>query len=66
MSHTIKLNEDLGAIVLRAKGSMNVTEITEALDELMLSGVFHSSVLGFEAADSCRGLKSSAATLLAP
>jgi hypothetical protein len=40
MSHTIKLNEDLGMIVLRAKGSMNVTEITEALDELVLSGVF--------------------------
>ncbi|MEK7993806.1 MAG: hypothetical protein AAB403_08405, partial [Planctomycetota bacterium] len=35
MSHTIKLNEELGVIVLRAKRSMDVVEIKTAFDEMV-------------------------------
>ena len=35
MSHTISFNRDLGVIVLRAKGSMDVVELQKAFDELM-------------------------------
>lgn len=35
MSHTIKLNEELGVIVLRAKRSIDVAEIVAAFDEMV-------------------------------
>lgn len=35
MSHTIRLNEDLGVIVLRAKRSMDVLEIQAAFAEIL-------------------------------
>lgn len=35
MSHTIKLNEELGVLVLRAKRSMDVVEIKTAFDEMV-------------------------------
>lgn len=39
MSHTIRLNDDLGVIVLRAKRSMDVAEIELAFTEMLsLSG----------------------------
>ncbi len=35
MSHTIRLNEDLGVIVLHAKRSMDLLEIKKAFDEML-------------------------------
>jgi hypothetical protein len=35
MSHSIKLNETLGVIVLRSTGSMDFTELRSVLDELV-------------------------------
>ncbi len=35
MSHTIKFNEELGVLVLRAKRSMDVVEIKRAFDEMV-------------------------------
>ncbi|MEI7871138.1 MAG: hypothetical protein WCK95_03415 [Alphaproteobacteria bacterium] len=35
MSHTIRLNEELGVIVLRAKRSMDIFEVQAAFDEMV-------------------------------
>jgi hypothetical protein len=44
MSHTIRLNDDLGVIVLRAKQSMDVAEIETAFAEMLCLPGFHEGL----------------------
>jgi hypothetical protein len=63
--HTIVLNEELGVIVFRAKGSVHVAELVQALDDMVLIPGFKaglSLVADFQGsvtpltADDLRGL----------
>lgn len=55
MPHTVSFNRDLGVIVLRAKGSMDVLELEQSFDELVrLSGFKEglSLVVDFRGSDT--------------